>query len=75
MDILKKKRLEARGWKGGTTSEFLELTPEENALIEIKLALSRNLKARLQKLMTQVEFAQKIHSSQPLIHRAENGDA
>ena len=25
--------------------------------------------------MTQVEFAQKIQSSQPLIDRAENGDA
>ena len=75
MDILKKERLEARGWKGGTTSEFLELTPEENALIEIKLALSRNLKLRQQKLMTQVELAQKIQSSQPLIDRAENGDA
>ncbi|MBD1882848.1 helix-turn-helix domain-containing protein [Microcoleus vaginatus] len=75
MDILKKERLEARGWKVGTTSEFLELTPEENALIEIKLALIRNLKARRQKLMTQVELAQKIQSSQPLIDRAENGDA
>ena len=27
MDILKKERLEARGWKVSTTSEFLELTP------------------------------------------------
>ena len=53
----------------------MELTPEENALIEIKLPLSRNLKARPQKLMTQVELAQKIQSSQPLIDRAENGDA
>jgi hypothetical protein len=60
MDILKKERLEARGWKVGTTSEFLELTPEENDLIEIKLAVSRNLKARRQKLMTQVELARKF---------------
>jgi len=53
----------------------LELTPEENAPIEIKLALSRHWKARRQKLMTQVELAQKIQSSQPLIAQAENGDA
>jgi predicted transcriptional regulator len=53
----------------------LGLTPEENPLIEIKLAVIRNLKARQQKLMTQVELAQKIQSSQPLIDRAENGDA
>lgn len=48
MDQLKKERLEAKGWKVGTVSEFLELTPEENALIEIKLALSRSLKQRRQ---------------------------
>lgn len=74
MDRLKKERLEARDWKVGTASEFLELTPEENALIEIKLALSRNLKAR-QKLVTEVELSQKIQSSQPRIAKAENGDA
>lgn len=75
MDRLKKERLEAKGWNVGTISEFLELTPEENILIEIKLALSRSLKARRQKLMTQVELAKKIQSSQPRIANAENGDA
>jgi hypothetical protein len=63
MDELKKERLEAKGWKVGTVSEFLELTPAENTLIEIKLALSRSLKARRQKVMTQVELAEKIHST------------
>jgi DNA-binding XRE family transcriptional regulator len=75
MDQLKKERLEAKGWKVGTVSEFLELTPEENALIEIKLALSRSLKQRRQQLMTQAELAGKIQSSQPRIAKAENGDA
>jgi DNA-binding XRE family transcriptional regulator len=75
MGQLKKERLEAKGWKVGTVSEFLELTPAENTLIEIKLALSRSLKARRQKVMTQVELAEKIHSSQPRIAKVENGDA
>lgn len=75
MDEAKKKRLEKKGWKVGTVSEFLELTPEETALIEIKLALSRNLKERRQKSMTQTELAEKLHSSQPRIAKAENGDA
>jgi DNA-binding XRE family transcriptional regulator len=75
MDQLKKERLEAKGWKVGTVSEFLELTPEENALIEIKLALSRSLKQRRQQVMTQAELAGKIKSSQPRIAKAENGDA
>ncbi|BAY11983.1 helix-turn-helix domain-containing protein [Calothrix sp. NIES-2098] len=75
MDEAKRKRLEEKGWKVGTVSEFLELTTEEATLIEIKLALSRNLKERRQKLMTQTELAEKLHSSQPRIAKAENGDA
>lgn len=75
MDKTKRERLEAKGWKVGTVSEFLELTPQETTFIEIKLALSRNLKERRQKLMTQVELAEKIHSSQPRVAKAENGDA
>jgi len=75
MDRVKRERLEAKGWRVGTVSEFLELTPEETILVEIKLALSRSLKERRQKLMTQAELAQKVQSSQPRIAKAENGDA
>ena len=38
------------------------------------LALSRALKERRQTLMTQAELAEKIHSSQPRIANAENGE-
>jgi DNA-binding XRE family transcriptional regulator len=75
MDRAKRERLEAKGWEIGTVSEFLELTPEETILIEIKLALSRSLKERRQKLMTQAELAQKVQSNQPRIAKAENADA
>lgn len=75
MDQAKKERLESQGWKIGTVSEFLELTPEENTLVEIKLALSRSLKERRQETMTQAALAAKIGSSQPRIAKAENGDA
>lgn len=75
MDQAKRERLESKGWKVGTVSDFLELTPEETTFVEIKLALSHNLKNRRQKLMTQTELASKIGSSQPRIAKAENGDA
>jgi DNA-binding XRE family transcriptional regulator len=75
MDSAKKEKLESQGWKVGTVADFLELTPEEAILIEIKLVLSQNLKERRQKLMTQAKLAEKIHSSQPRIANAENGDA
>ena len=75
MDEAKRERLEQKGWKVGNVSEFLELTKEETALIEIKLVLSHNLKERRQQLMTQTELAAKIQSSQPRIAKAENCDA
>ncbi len=75
MEQAKKELLESKGWKIGTVSDFLELTPEEIIFVEIKLALSKNLKSRRQKAMTQRELAAKIGSSQPRIAKAENGDA
>ncbi|MEW5987331.1 MAG: helix-turn-helix transcriptional regulator [Chloroflexota bacterium] len=74
MDKDKRERLQAQGWKVGTVAEFLELTPEESALIEIRLALSQSLRERREKQMTQAELAQRIHSSQPRVARAERGD-
>jgi len=75
MDQAKRERLEAKGWKVGSVSDFLDLTAEESVLVEIKLALSQNLKERRQKIMTQSELASKMSSSQPRIAKAENGDA
>jgi DNA-binding XRE family transcriptional regulator len=73
MKKAKRERLEASGWKVGTVAEFLNLTPEESALIEIKLALSRSLRERRMKRMTQAQLAEKIQSSQSRIAKAENG--
>lgn len=74
MDQAKQSLLEAHGWKVGTVAEFLDLTPEEAVLVEIKLALSHMLRQRRQQQMTQAELAEKIHSSQPRIAKAEGGD-
>jgi DNA-binding XRE family transcriptional regulator len=69
------KRIAALGWKDGTVAEFLNLTPEESALIEIKLALSRKLRERRLKRMTQAQLAQKLRSSQSRVAKAETGDS
>jgi DNA-binding XRE family transcriptional regulator len=74
MDPEKTAILETKGWQVGTVAEFLELTPEETVLLKIKLALSKSLKERRQKTMTQRELAAKIGSSQPRIAKAETGD-
>jgi len=43
MNYAKKKRLEVNGWKIGSTAEFLNLSTEEAAYVELKLALSKTL--------------------------------
>jgi hypothetical protein len=65
MEQTKKELLESKGWKIGTVSDFLELTPEESIFVEIKLALSNSLKNRRQKTMTQSELASLRISSAP----------
>jgi hypothetical protein len=40
MNRSKQNRLEAHGWRIGSAAEFLELSPEEPAFVETKLALS-----------------------------------
>ena len=46
MDKRKQAKLKKKGWKVGTVADFLDLSTEESAYIEMKLALSEKLKAR-----------------------------
>ena len=46
MDKRKKEKLAKKGWKVGSVAEFLDLSAEESAYIEMKLALSKNFEGR-----------------------------
>jgi len=71
----KRKRLEAKGWKIGSAKEFLGLSPEEGAYVEIKLKLSETFREqRMQRKMTQSEAAKLLNSSQSRIAKMEAGD-
>ena len=75
MDSQKKKALAAKGWKVGSTEEFLGLTPEESRFIELKLALSGSLRAeRLRQDVTQVELAKLLGTSQSRVAKMEAAD-
>lgn len=75
MDAAKKKRLKEAGWRTGTVAEFLQLSPEESNLIEIKLRLSQLVKkARLHRRLSQVALAERIGSSQSRVAKIEAGD-
>ena len=71
----KKKKLESKGWKVGSTDDFLNLSKEESEFIRVKLSLSRYLKIkRLEKKYSQTDFAQRIKSSQSRVAKMEQGD-
>jgi DNA-binding XRE family transcriptional regulator len=71
----KKERLAKKGWKTGSVAEFLVLSAEESACIEIKLALSEKLRERRRrKKLTQAELAKAIESSQSRVAKMEAGD-
>ena len=75
MDKRKKDKLAKKGWTVGTVAEFLDLSAEESAYIEMKLALSEKLKQRrLRKKLTQAQLAKAIESSQSRVAKMEAGD-
>ena len=72
----KKKRLEAKGWKVGSAKEFLGLSSQEEAYMEIKLRLAESLRnQRLRRNMTQSDVAKAIKSSQSRVAKMEAGES
>ena len=75
MENQKRKKLEEKGFKVGSAGEFLELSPEEEAYIDIRLDISDLVKSRRSKMgWTQQELAGAIGSSQSRIAKLEAGD-
>jgi transcriptional regulator with XRE-family HTH domain len=71
----KRKRLEAQGWRVGDAREFLGLTAEETAFIELKLRLADSLRERrLRGRLTQGQVAELIRSSQSRVAKMEAAD-
>lgn len=75
MDRRKQKRLEKAGWTVGSAADFLGLTEEESAFVELKLALSRKLRERRAALgLTQHALAERLGSSQSRVAKMEACD-
>ena len=76
MNSARLKRLKAGGWKVGTTKDFLGLSDQEAALVEVKLSLIEALKKSRQKRhLSQIDLAQRMGSSQSRIAKIEAGDS
>ena len=75
MDAKRRKRLEQAGYAVGSAAEFLGLSAEEAALVEMRLVLSRALRERRETAgLTQVALARLTGSSQSRVAKMEAGD-
>jgi len=75
MNAEKRKRLEAAGWRFGSAADFLGMTPEEEAYVELKLHLADTLEAkRKAQGLTQKALAARLKSSQSRVAFMERGD-
>jgi DNA-binding XRE family transcriptional regulator len=75
MRARKRKRLEAKGWRVGSAAEFLGLSEEEAALVDMKLALSAFVRARRARArLTQEALAELLQSSQSRVAKLEAAD-
>lgn len=76
MKQVKRSRLESAGWRVGGAADFLELSAEEAAFMELKLALAVHLRGtRLRLGWTQTEVADRLGSSQSRVAKMEAADA
>lgn len=75
MDKQKRQRLEAAGWIVEDTSDFLDLTPAESQLVELKVKLALLLKEKRKKQdLSQTELAVLMNSSQSRVAKIEASD-
>lgn len=76
MDKAKQHRLMRVGWRTGDAADFLELSPEETAFVELRLALASHLRLlRTQNSWTQAQVAGRLGSSQSRVAKMEAADA
>src|SRR5262245_6437574 len=74
MKEAKRKKLEAAGFRIGDAEDFLDLSPEERELVDLRLRVSRMVRAlRVRKNITQKELAARIKSNQSRVAKLESG--
>ncbi len=75
MKRTKRARVEKAGWRVGSPAQFLKLTPEEEAFLDLKVALAESLRRRrLKRHLTQSQLAKLLRSSQSRIAKMEASD-
>ena len=75
MDSKKLKKLKAMGGRVSTVQDFLDLSNEDMAVIEARLALAKAIREQREEAgLTQAALARSLGSSQARIAKMEGGD-
>ena len=75
MNAVRRRPLERAGWAVGDAVEFLGLSAQEAALVEMKLALAQRSRAqRAGRRLSQAAVARLLGSSQSRVAKMEAGD-
>ena len=72
---MRRKKL-PRGWKEGTVQDFLGLSDDEAAIVEMRVRLARKVREkRVASGMTQQQLAERMQSTQPRVAHMEQAGA
>jgi predicted XRE-type DNA-binding protein len=72
MDAKKRKAIEAAGWKVGDAADFLEMTAEEQQLLDARVELARAIRLQREAVhMSQKQLGEKLKTSQPRVAKIE----
>ena len=75
MKSSKRKKLEQLGYKVSDTQEFLGMTDEEYAFVELKALLAKSFRElRVSRKISQTKLAEMMGSSQSRVAKMEAGD-
>jgi ribosome-binding protein aMBF1 (putative translation factor) len=70
-----RNRLETAGWRFGSPTEFLRMTDEEAAIVEVRLGLATAVRERRDRRgMTQEQLGRVLGSSQSRVAKMEAAD-
>ncbi len=72
MNREKQKALESAGFRFGDAADFLELTKEEQMLVDLRMRIAKAIRLRREQLnLSQKQVASRIKSSQPRVAKIE----
>ena len=72
MNVVKRKALEAAGWKFGDAADFLEMSAEERQLLDTRVELAIAVRRQREAIhLSQKDLGLRLKTSQPRVAKIE----